>query len=634
MAVDTLTPPTRGRRRALHSVEIPEAEEPTRGGRGAAAPPRIELQRARKLVTAAEAVRKFPFAGLADASPNGNGGISRDAFDEHLAGREAALLAAFEQSLALGAARASAAFQTQDAWVDRVRAGLLALLEFFDEEPNLARYLVVYSAQAGPSVLARRERALDVLARLLDDERAPARGYPPPLAAQAVVNGALGVLYGRLSKRDPGALIDLVSPLMSFIVLPFLGPKAARRELARPVAPPAPLQGASALAVLQHPGRQEKHGLSIRVLEVIAANPGLNSMGAQRRTALKDAAHASKLLTRLARLGLIEDTRRADRSARAKAWQLTASGDAVIDALRNPPAALDPCVAFDIPDSFVGRLDYRAVPLLRAVCDQPWLYTGELAERAGVSDSAEASELLAHLAALGLVESAREPRTRGTPKVWLPTAAGEELDRAIGREISPPPRSLVLELMWQTGGRLGDGAVSVLRVCAAEPGLGNREIALRVGISDENTTSQLLARLARRGLIENTWVRGRKNLWRLTAAGAELESAIRSETPAPVARTMTLDLLKDRGGRLNHRAVSVLRAIAAEPGISNGDLAERVGIQAKSHMSRILTRLTRLGVIENAVHDPALFETNAWRLTPSGEELVSVIRREDPDAGQ
>ena len=40
-------------------------------------------------------------------------------------------------------------------WVDRMRAGLLALLEFFDSEPRLARLCVIYSAIAGPDAGGR-----------------------------------------------------------------------------------------------------------------------------------------------------------------------------------------------------------------------------------------------------------------------------------------------------------------------------------------------------------------------------------------------------------------------------------------------------------------------------------------------
>jgi hypothetical protein len=66
---------------------------------------------------------------------------------------------------------------------------------------------------------------------VLDDERAPARGYPPPLTAQAVVGGALGVLHERLSQPDPGALVELTGPLMSFIVLESAGQPAGRKGM-------------------------------------------------------------------------------------------------------------------------------------------------------------------------------------------------------------------------------------------------------------------------------------------------------------------------------------------------------------------------------------------------------------------
>jgi hypothetical protein len=91
-----------------------------------------------------------------------------------------------------------------------------------------------YSAQAGEEIFERRRAVLARIALLLDDERAPARGYPPPLAAQAVANGVLGVVSEQLSRRQTGPLVELAGPLMSFMVLPFLGVNAARRELARP----------------------------------------------------------------------------------------------------------------------------------------------------------------------------------------------------------------------------------------------------------------------------------------------------------------------------------------------------------------------------------------------------------------
>jgi DNA-binding MarR family transcriptional regulator len=575
-------------------------------------------------VDAAEGVREVPFEGL--AFPDGNGGavLPREALADHLRGCEAVELEAFELVLALVVEVVGAAFRAQDGWVDGVRAGLVALLEFFDEEPLLARYLVVGSVRAGPAVLACRREVLERLAVLLDDERAPARVYPPVLTAYAVASGVLGVLYARLSEPEPGVLVDLVGPLMSFTVMPFLGARAARRELRRPVET-APSAGVGVgVELLQGPGKRLSHHREIEVLGVLAGEPGLNNIQVGLRAGIKDPAHISRLLWRLARLGLIENTPTPGRP-RAKAWRLTVSGERLHAEIRQEvciPAGVLP----GLPGEFAGRLDFWAVCVLRAVGEQPWLTSSELAARAGVTDPAQISRLLALLTRLGLVDSVREPHRKGTPKVWLITDRGRELDNTIGRESPAPMRSVALDLMWQSGGRLSEPAIAVLRISAAEPGLSNGAIAQRAGITDANRMSQLLACLARRGLIENARNGGRENVWVLTAGGVKLESAIRREAAATAPRTVAFDVLKDRGGRLNHRVVSVLMAIGAEPGLSNTEISERVGIESKGHASTLLARLARFGLIENQVPAAARFEANAWRLTASGRQLQATIQ--------
>jgi DNA-binding MarR family transcriptional regulator len=524
--------------------------------------------------------------------------------------REAAELEAFEQALALAVERAGAAFQAQEGWVDRVRVGLTALLELFDEQPALARYLVVSSAQAGPAVLARRGEVLERLAVLLDDERAPARTYPPPLTAHAVASGVLGVLYAQLSQPEPGSLAELASSLMSFVVTPFLGARAARRELRHPSE--TATSPAVGVEVVQDPGKRLSHHREIEVLAILAGEPGLNNREVALRAGIKDRAHISRLMARLARLGLIENTPAPTRPAGVKAWRLTTSGEQLHAEILREAAAPGPAAVLDVPEEFAGRLDFWAACVLRAIAEQPWLTSSELAARAGVNDRAQISRLLAQLSGMGLVDSVRDAHRKGAPKAWQLTDRGRELDHAIGLEARAPARSVALDLMWQSGGRLSERAISVLHVTAAEPRLSNGAIAQRVGITDANSMSQLLARLAGRGLIENARNGGRHNVWVLTPAGAELESAISQENPAPVPRTAALDVLSATGGRLNHRVVSVLQAIGAEPGLSNLEIAGRIGVESKAHTSKLL-----------ASESPLRFVCWSW----SGSRLKSRMPR-------
>ena|GEM_PF-222862 len=589
-------------------------------------PARIELQRARRLVAAAEAIREFPFEGLALSDGNGRAVPSREALADHRHACEAAQLEAFEQVLALAIERARAAFQAQEGWVDGVRAGLTALLELFDEEPLLARYLVVHSAYTCPAVQARRSEVLDQVAMLLDDEREPARACPPPLAAHAVASGVLGVLHAQLSQSKPGRLVELTDPLMSFTVMPFLGARAARRELRRPDAVPASIAGAT-VDLLQDPGRRLNHHREIEALRALAAEPGLNNSELALRAGVKDQGQTSRLLARLARLGLVENTGSGRLAAAAKAWRLTSSGEQLADAVMRETHAAAGAV-LDLPEELAGRLDHWAICVLRAIGEQPWLTSKEVAVRAGVEDPSHISRLLAHLTELRLVESAREAHGRGAPKVWHVTDSGRKLSSTLGLEAPAPPRSVARDLMWKSGGRLSAKSVAVLKVCAAEPGLSNGEIALCVGITDANSMSQLLARLTRRGLIENAREGGRQNVWRLTADGETLEHAIRQEALVPVKRSVALDLLKDQGGRLNHRVASVLSLIAVEPGLSNLEIAQSLGVESKGHTSRLLARLARFGLIENQLSDPAPFQANAWQLTRAGQELAATIPAE------
>ncbi len=265
-------------------------------------------------------------ASLSVAQVVRRAGVSRRTFYEFFEDRNACLLAAFDYSLGLVIDRARVAYDSRVRWTDRVRAGVAASLQFFDEQPSLARVCVVESAAAGPAAFARRCEVLDGLLDVVDEGRVLARVQPPPFAGEIVVGGALSVIGTRMMKPDSGPLIDLLNPLMSMIVLPYRGAAAARKQLSR-----TPPEHVAAPVPMIKPNPFE--GLSLRVTDrtlavllAISAEAGLSNLELSERAGITDQAQISRLLARLSQHGLIENTGGGQRLGTTNAWRLTLAG--------------------------------------------------------------------------------------------------------------------------------------------------------------------------------------------------------------------------------------------------------------------------------------------------------------------
>jgi hypothetical protein len=121
------------------------------------------------------------------------------------------------------------------------------------------------------------------------------------------VGGVLSVLHSRLLGDGEGSLLKLTGPLMSMIVLPYLGAAAAQRESARPI--PAPVE--RSVGTASDPLRDLRLRLTyrtIRVLMSVAAHPGSSNRDIGLHAGIADQGQISKLLSRLHRLGLIHNT--------------------------------------------------------------------------------------------------------------------------------------------------------------------------------------------------------------------------------------------------------------------------------------------------------------------------------------
>ncbi|MCW3017810.1 MAG: hypothetical protein JWN10_118 [Solirubrobacterales bacterium] len=77
--------------------------------------------------------------------------------------------------------------------------------------------------------------------------------------------------------------------------------------------------------------------------------------------------------------------------------------------------------------------------------------------------------------------------------------------------------------------------------------------------------------------------------------------------------------------RLTYRTQAVLEAIGAEPGLTNREVGERAGISDEGQISKLLSRLAGLGVVENFGKGQPQGKPNAWRLTGNGRECLGAV---------
>jgi AcrR family transcriptional regulator len=330
-----------------------------------------EIQRARILAALVEVCRERGVGRVTVAHVVERSGVSRRTFYEMFEDRDACFLAACRDAVQRAATSVLAAYRGTSAdsgagrggdtggwaWRQRIRAGLLALLEFLDDEPGLGGLCVVDALGAGPAALEVRAGVVSALVDAVDEGRAEAKAQlsPSRLTAEGVVGGVLAVLYARLSERAPNhrddvvrgrsrdpalassglrrggsgePLVGLLNPLMAAIVLPYLGPAAAAREAARPA--PKPRRSPQPLRSNPLEGLEMRLTYrTVQVLDAIASWPGASNREVAGAAGVSDQGQISKLLARLERIGLVCNDCMGAATGEPNAWRLTARGQEI-----------------------------------------------------------------------------------------------------------------------------------------------------------------------------------------------------------------------------------------------------------------------------------------------------------------
>jgi len=302
-----------------------------------------DLQRARVIGATFDVAAQRGAGSVTVAHVVERSGVSRRTFYEHFEDREDCLLAAFERALTLVSQHVVPAYDAQKGWRERIRAGLVELLCFCDREPSVARMLVCESQASGPRVTKRRAHVLSKLTLIVDqgrtltgtDREGKAQNISP-LVAEGIVGGVLAVIQARVLEEGQKPLIGLTNELTSMIVLPYLGPARARRQLDRPLpASASARRGEDAL--ISDPFKDSGMRLTyrtVRVLMAIAQHPQASNRQIGETAGITDQGQISKLLARLERIGLARNTGIHPGKGAPNSWTLAEKGQRIAENIR------------------------------------------------------------------------------------------------------------------------------------------------------------------------------------------------------------------------------------------------------------------------------------------------------------
>ena len=158
-------------------------------------------------------------------------GIARKTFYDSFASKEACFIATSEFGVKEALRHVVDVAIQVDSWIDRVQAGLAALLRYLSSEPAIARTCIVETLAAGPAAVGRYEHSIQAFVPLFRMGRKVASEELPELLEETIVGGIFWTLYQQIMLGRTERLEELLPEFVEFSLTPYLGAEAARMVL-------------------------------------------------------------------------------------------------------------------------------------------------------------------------------------------------------------------------------------------------------------------------------------------------------------------------------------------------------------------------------------------------------------------
>ncbi len=168
-------------------------------------------------------------------------GVGRETFYELFDDKRSCMLAAHAILVDDLEAKVRTAYTASGPWVDRVRDGLAAALDWFSRDAAVSKFTLIELAAVGPTARTRFQADFSRFIELMNEGLADGAAHPDlPQATSLAIGATLARVYGEVVLERSADLPKLLPELVYEVLMPFLGEEVARAEQERAATPPAP----------------------------------------------------------------------------------------------------------------------------------------------------------------------------------------------------------------------------------------------------------------------------------------------------------------------------------------------------------------------------------------------------------
>ncbi len=158
-------------------------------------------------------------------------GVGRETFYQHFKNKENCFMAANDALIADLEARATAAYAQPGSWPERVRQGLAATLQWFADNAQVARVMMIETGTVGTAAGPHFRQTFRRFTALLDEGREFADNSPElPNLASIAAGAVFARVYEEVTLGDGADLPQMLPELTFELLLPYLGEEGAVAE--------------------------------------------------------------------------------------------------------------------------------------------------------------------------------------------------------------------------------------------------------------------------------------------------------------------------------------------------------------------------------------------------------------------